>query len=139
MKNAPAKRINAEFFKTAAGNEPVRDALHTLGRPTKTIVGEEIRYVELKWRVDKPLVDRLRSGKGEFEETIYEVRHTVEKLEYRTLFFVYRDRMVLTHFFQKKSRKTPPEEIEVAWKRMKEWMADQKRAEAAERKKGKKP
>jgi hypothetical protein len=30
----------------------------------------------------------LRSGRGEFEETLYEVRHTVVDIEYRTLFFV---------------------------------------------------
>ena len=120
---APSKRIEAYFFRTAAGNEPVRNALLDLGRPTKTVVGEDIRFVELNWRVDKPYVDRLRSGRGEFEEPLYEVRHTVEGKEYRTLFFVCDARMILVHFFQKTSRRTPKKDIDVAWKRMKEWRA----------------
>jgi phage-related protein len=132
------KRIHAEFFKTASGNEPVREALHEMGRPGKTQIGEDIRFVELNWRVDKPYVDRLRSGSGEFEKTIYEVRHTVEKLEFRTLFFVYGSRMVLVHLFQKTSKKTPKAEIDLAWDRMKLWVAEQKKVEAQSKKRGKK-
>lgn len=66
----PKKKVIAEFFKTDSGNEPVRDALHALGKPTKTVVGEDVRFVEFNWRVDRPYVDRLRSGKGEFERSI---------------------------------------------------------------------
>ena len=101
MAEVPQKKINAEFFQTERGAEPVRETLKDLGRPVKTQVGEDIRFVELNWKVDKPHVDKLRSGKGEYEKTLYEARHTVERLEYRTLFFVYGDRMVLVHFFQK--------------------------------------
>lgn len=124
---SPAKRIAAEFFRTDSGNEPIRDELLRLGRPIKTQVGEDIRFVELNWRVDRPFVDRLRSGKGEFERAIYEVRHTVEGAEYRTLFFVFENRMVLVHFFQKKTRRTPAIEIALAWSRMKRWVSEQKR------------
>lgn len=131
----PQKKINAEFYQTTRGVEPVRDTLKELGRPLKTQVGEDIRFVELNWRVDKPHVDRLRSGKGEFEKTLYEVRHTVATLEYRTLFFVYGSRMVLVHFFQKTSRKTPPNELNLGWSRMKEWVREQKKLESG-RKKG---
>jgi len=116
------KKIKAEFFRTAVGNEPVRDELLDLGRPVKTEVGTDIRFVENNWRLDRPYVDLLRRGSGRFEESIYEVRHTVEKSEYRTLFFVFGDRMILVHFFQKKTQKTPKKEIDVAWARMKEWV-----------------
>ena len=129
------KRIHAEFFKTKAGNEPVRDYLHALGRPAKTQIGEDIRFVELNWRVDRPYVDRIRSSSGEHAETVYEVRHTVGSLEYRTLFFVYGNRMVLIHCFQKTSRKTPKAEADVGWDRMKPWVADQKRTEILAKKK----
>ena len=134
----PQKRIHAEFFKTARGNEPVRDFLQELGRPRKTQIGEDIRFVELNWRVDKPLVDRLRSGSGEFEKTVYEVRHTTEGQEYRTLFFVYSNRMVLAHCFHKTTRKTPKPDIDMAWDRMKLWVAEEKRIETALRKRSKK-
>ena len=130
MNDAPKKTVHAEFFQTEQGVAPVRVHLKKLGRPVKTQVGEDIRFVELNWRVDRPHVDKLRSGKGEFEKTLYEVRHTVTGLEYRTLFFVYGDRMVLVHFFRKSTRKTPSNEIEAGWNRMKLWMREQRNVEA---------
>lgn len=135
---ANLKRIKAEFFKTAAKNEPVRDLLHRFGRPIKTQIGEDIRFVEMNWRVDRPYVDQLRAGSGEYEKTIYEARHKVEEEQFRTLFFVYEDRMILTHLFQKKSKKTPKSEIDVAWDRMKQWVGEQKALEASVKKKGRK-
>lgn len=97
-----------------------------LGRPTKTVVGENVRFVELNWRVDKPYVDKLRSGRGELEETIYEVRHTVMRNVFRTLFFVYGSIMILVHFFQKITKKTPKSDLDLAWDPMKKWVRTQK-------------
>ncbi len=125
------KKINAVFFKTPAGREPVKEVLKDLGRPTKTVAGEDIRFVELNWRIDRPYVDRLRSGSGAYEKSVYEVRHTIETLEYRTLFFVYDNLMVLVHIFHKTTRKTPKSELDLAWKRMKEWVHEQRSIEAA--------
>ena len=123
------KKIVSEFFTTSAGNEPVRDALISLGRPIKTVVGADILFVENNWRVDRPYVDQLRKGTGRFEESISEVRHAIEQQEYRTLFFVYGSRMILVHFFMKKTQKTPKKEIDVAWTRMKDWIRAQRAAE----------
>lgn len=133
-KTVPAKRIHAKFYASDSGNEPVKEALLEMGRPTKTVVGEDIRFVELNWRLDRPYVDRLRAGKGQFEQTIYEVRHTVVDVEYRTLFFVYGSLMVLVHFFKKASRKTPKPDLELAWERMKKWMHKQKEVERSAKK-----
>lgn len=123
------KRIHARFYASDSGNEPVKEALLELGRPTKTVVGEDIRFVEINWRVDRPYVDRLRSGKGRFEETLYEVRHTVEDIEFRTLFFVFESDMILVHFFKKTSKKTPKSDLDLGWGRMKKWMHTQRDAE----------
>jgi phage-related protein len=122
----PQKRIHARFYASDSGNEPVKEALLELGRPTKTVVGEDIRFVEMNWRVDRPYVDRLRSGKGRFEETLFEVRHTVEDIEYRTLFFVFGSDMILVHFFKKTSKKTPKSDLDLGWDRMKKWMHHQR-------------
>jgi hypothetical protein len=103
--SAPTKRIHAMFYASDSGNEPVKEALLELGRPTKTVVGEDIRFVELNWRVDRPYVDRLRSGRGEFEEALFEVRHTVVDIEYRTLFFVSGSRMVRSTSLRRLARK----------------------------------
>jgi phage-related protein len=101
-----------------------------LGRPTKTMIGEDIKFVEYNWKVDKPYVDQLKKGNGPTEKTIYEVRSKVEdgnvKKEHRTLFFVFNDLMVLVQIFVKKSQKTPKTEIDVAWDRMKKWIKEQK-------------
>ena len=123
------KRIHAIFYATESGNEPVKEALLEYGRPVKTIVGEDIRFVEINWRVDRPYVDKLRSAKGEFEKTIYEVRHTVLKSEFRTLFFIYESSMILVHFFKKKTQKTPKSDLDLSWDRMKKWMHSQKQLE----------
>ncbi|MDB5038836.1 MAG: hypothetical protein JWQ35_2364 [Bacteriovoracaceae bacterium] len=129
IENKTEKRIKAEFFRSAAGNESVREELLNLGRPIKTVVGEDILFIEQNWPLDRPYADLLKRGRGQMEQSIYEARHTVEKSEFRTLFFVYEDRMVLTHFIKKKSNKTPKDAIELAWKRMKLWMQAQRELE----------
>jgi len=120
------KRIHAVFYQSENGNEPVRVILHRLGRPAKTMIGEDIKFVEYNWKLDRPYVDQLRKGRGEWERTTYEVRSSVldgaVKKEYRTLFFVSDNLMVLTHLFLKKSQKTPKIEIDLAWQRMLKWM-----------------
>jgi phage-related protein len=124
------KKIHAVFYKSESGNEPVKDELLILGRPTKTTIGEDIKFIEYNWKVDRPYVDQLKKGNGSTEKTIYEVRSKVKdgnnKKEYRTLFFVFENLMVLTHLFLKKTQKTPNAEIDVAWDRMKRWMKDQR-------------
>jgi phage-related protein len=124
------KKIHAIFYKTELGNEPVRDELLKLGKPIKTTVGEDIKFVEYSWKVDKPYVDQLKQGNGTNEKTLYEVRSKVAigniKKEYRTLFFVFKDQMILVHLFLKKIQKTPKNEIEVSWDRMKKWVKEER-------------
>lgn len=121
------KRVEAEFFKTKATNEPVRDELIKLGRPIKTEIGADILFVERNWKLDRPHVDQLRKQNSSTEKTIYEVRSTVAGKEYRTLFFVYENRMILVHLFEKKTQRTQKREIDIAWDRMKLWMAEELR------------
>ncbi len=106
MEESISKKVIAEFFRTEAGNEPVRDYLKALGRPVSSEIGADIGTVERCWKLGKPLVDQLRKASGSGTEPIYEVRHTVVGKEYRTLFFVFKNRMVLTHIFQKTTQKT---------------------------------
>ena len=124
------KKIHAVFYKTESGNEPVKNELLNLGRRVKTVIGEDIKFVELNWKIDRPYVDQLRKGNGFTEKTIYEIRSKVfvggATKEYRVLFFVINDLMILTHMFEKKTRTTPAKEINLAWDRMKKWMREQK-------------
>jgi hypothetical protein len=129
MQDQPQKRIHARFYATESGREPVKVLLLMLGRPAKIIVGEDIRFVEINWRLDRPYVDRLKSGRGEYEKTLYEVRHTITGIEYRTIFFVYGTDMILVHFFKKTTKKTPQSDLQLAWKRMKKWIQAQRYGE----------
>lgn len=124
------KKIHAIFYKNECGKEPVKDELIKLGRPAKTVIGEDIKFVEFNWKVDRPYIDQLRKGNGSTEKTIYEVRSKVKvgniTKEYRTLFFVYKNLMVLAHLFVKKTRKVSKTEIDVAWDRMKMWIKSER-------------
>jgi phage-related protein len=77
------------------------------------------------------LVDQLKKGFGANTEAIYEVRHTVDGKEFRTLFFVFKNRMILTHIFQKTSRKTPKVEIDLASSRMRLWLGEERKIRRA--------
>jgi hypothetical protein len=54
--------LNVVFFKTQAGNEPVRDWLKNLPKEEKKIIGEGIKTVQFAWPIGKPLVDNLGDG-----------------------------------------------------------------------------
>ncbi len=107
------KRINAEFFKSDRGREPVRDFLKATAKEDRRIVGEDIRVVEYGWPVGMPTCDHLG-------DKLHEVRSTASGLEYRVLFSVYGNRMILLHAFVKKTRKTPAREIRLALDRRRE-------------------
>ena len=107
-------RLIAVFFKSEAGNEPVRDWLRSLPKHERRAIGEDIAYVQYKWPIGKPRVDHLRGA-------IWEVRTALENRIARTLFGVSGERMILLHGFIKKTRKTPDGEIALADKRLKEW------------------
>ncbi len=124
------KKIHAIFYKTELGNEPVKEELIKLGRPTKTIIGEDIKYVEYNWRIDRPYVDQVKKGSGSLDKTIYEVRSKVFEgnvnKEYRTLFFVHGKLMILLLLFVKKTQKVPLKEINLAVDRMKKWLQQER-------------
>ncbi len=108
------QRLFASFYRTTAGNEPVRAMLMALDKADRQIVGEDIAYVQYKWPIGKPRVDHLR-------DDIWEVRSTIGNRIARVLFTVHGSEMVLLHAFVKKTQKTDPREIDLAIKRLKEW------------------
>ena len=42
--------LSVAFFRTASGNEPVREWLKALPREERRIIGEDIKTVEFGWR-----------------------------------------------------------------------------------------
>ena len=102
--------LNVVFFKTQAGNEPVRDWLKNLPKEEKKIIGEDIKTVQFAWPIGKPLVDNLGDG-------IWEIRSRLKNRIARTLFVLVHEEIVLLHGFIKKDRKTPLEDLRLAKKR----------------------
>jgi phage-related protein len=107
--------LRVVFFKTDAGNEPVREWLKGLPREDRKTVGADILTVQYAWPVGKPLVDNLGDG-------LWEVRSRLSNRIARTLFAIVDQEIVLLHGFIKKQRRTPPDELELAKKRKKQYL-----------------
>jgi len=111
---AGAPRLNAVFYATSSGNEPVREWLKGLAKQDRRSIGEDIAYVQYKWPIGKPRVDHLRGA-------IWEVRTSLGNRIARTLFAVDDNTVLLLHGFIKKTQQTPTSEIALAEKRFKEY------------------
>lgn len=111
---ASARKLLATFYRTASGDEPVRDWLKELNKQERQSIGEDIAYVQYKWPIGKPRVDHLRGP-------VWEVRSTIGNRIARVLFAVEQGEMVLLHAFIKKTQQTDPADIELALKRIKDW------------------
>ncbi|QMV18023.1 type II toxin-antitoxin system RelE/ParE family toxin [Granulicella sp. 5B5] len=106
------KRINAVFFRTAAGGEPVREWLKAM-QPIedRKRIGVDIKTVEFGWPIGMPTCRSLQGG-------LYEVRTNLTRGRIaRVLFYIdIEGRMVLLHGFIKKTQKTPDEDLALARK-----------------------
>ena len=107
-------KIPAIFYRSAWGDEPVREWLKALGKADRQAIGEDIAYVQYKWPIGKPRVDHLRGS-------VWEVRSKIGNRIARVLFAVEQSEMILLHAFIKKTQQTNPGDIELATKRLKEW------------------
>jgi phage-related protein len=112
---AAAKKpvLECRFYRTAGGNEPVREWLKSLPKETRLEIGSDIQQVQRRWPVGKPLVDGF--GKG-----LFEIRTGFDGSIYRVLFCLKGSTLVLLHGFQKKSQKTPKTDLDLARQRMQE-------------------
>lgn len=108
------ERIPLVFFRSATGNEPVRDWLKALTHDDRLAVGRDLARVQLRWPVGMPLARPL--GKG-----LWEVRtHLPSGGIARVMFCFNEGELVALHGFIKKSQKTPADDLNVALNRKKE-------------------
>lgn len=103
--------LSVNFFKTEAGNEPVRAFLKDLTVEDRKAIGEDIKTVQFGWPLGMPLVRKM--GKD-----LWEVRSDIADGIARVLFTVKNGQMVLLHGFVKKSQKTPANELATAKARL---------------------
>ena len=105
--------LPVRFYRTGAGREPVRAWLLGLRREDKKAIGEDIKTVQFGWPLGMPLVEKL-------ERDIWEVRTDLEQRIFRVLFTIHGDMIVLLHGFIKKTQKTPPQDLTLARRRLRE-------------------
>ena len=103
--------LTVRFFKTLAGNEPVREWLLSLPELDRRRIGEDIKTIQFGWPMGMPMVRKIEPG-------LWEVRSDLRDGIARVLFTVAGNLMVLLHGFVKKSQKTPQEDLELAQRRL---------------------
>ena len=111
MHSRPTKRVEAIFFRTETGREPLRDWLKSLEKDDRRRIGEDIKTVEFGWPIGMPTARPLGAG-------LHEVRtHLNRNRIARVVFYVDRhSRMVLLHGFIKKTTKIPVEDLDISRK-----------------------
>jgi phage-related protein len=103
--------LRVVFYRTEAGNEPVREWLRSLKREDRKAIGEDVKTAQYGWPLGMPLIRKLEPG-------LWEVRSHIPQGIARVLFTVEEGVMVLLHGFVKKSQKTPPEDLKTARQRL---------------------
>ena len=105
------------FYRTTSGNEPVRDFLKSFSKAEKTIIGADLRAVQLGFPMGLPVCGSLGNG-------LYEVRSSLPSgIEVRLIFFHSRalGALVVLHGFIKKTQKAPLAAVRLAAKRKQEF------------------
>ncbi len=103
--------LAVNFYRTDAGNEPVRDWLKELSRDDKRIIGEDIKTAQLGWPLGMPLIRKM-------DKNLWEVRSSLPDGIARVFFTVDENQMILLHGFIKKSNKTPQNELNTTTTRL---------------------
>ena len=90
--------LPVRFFRTEAGNEPVREWLRSLSGVEKRLIGVDIKTIQFGWPLGMPLVRSICPG-------IWEVRTQLENKISRVFFTVFDSQIILLHGFIKKLEK----------------------------------
>jgi hypothetical protein len=122
MPNLDGKVLSVYFYRTPAGNEPVREWLKQRTPEEKKAIGEDIKRgtfalwarlrskaVEFSWPVGYPQVTKL-------DKDLWEVRTNLPGGISRIFFTIWKRYMVLLHGIIKKSQKTPQQDLDHAKK-----------------------
>ena len=108
--NSNVKVLTVSFYKSPAGNEPVREWLKQRSSDEKKAIGEDIKAVEFTWPVGYPQVVKL-------DKDLWEIRTNLPNGISRIFFTIWEKDMVLLHSIIKKTQKTPQQELDTAKKR----------------------
>ena len=110
------KRIN--FYKTEAGNSPVEEFFDTLSDKQAQKILWVLKLIQELDRIPVQYFKKLVNT-----DDVWEVRVTIAGNIFRILcFFDDKELIILTNSFQKKTQKTPRQEIKIAEQRKKDYL-----------------
>lgn len=110
------KRIEARFYQSGSGREPVRQWLLEMADADRKIVGDDIRTAEFGWPVGMPICRAIAGQTG-----LWEIRSNLSGGRIARVFFcILGNQMVLLHGIIKKTQKTPAKDLALAVKRKQE-------------------
>ena len=102
------------FYRTAAGNEPVRTWLKAMNRDDRLEIGADLQRVQYRWPVGMPLCRALGNG-------LWEVRTNLPSKAISRVFICFHEgALYALHGFVKKTQKTHEDELATARKRKRE-------------------
>ena len=108
------EQLQAVFFETESGNQPVRDFILERTRENRKEIGSDIFAVQKGFPLGLPLVEKL-------DADLWEIRRHITDGICRIFFTIHQETMVLLHGIVKKSQKIPTNEIKTAKKRLTEF------------------
>lgn len=118
-----------EFYEDMHGEQPVKQVLIELRDRAQTSKDARIQYQKILAYIRALETFGTRVGEPQVKHidgNLWELR----PLAHRIFFFYWRDdKFILLHHFIKKSRKTPPKEIEQAAQNMKDFLERKSRNE----------
>jgi phage-related protein len=106
--------LEVVFFKSEAGNQPVKEFLMSRTKRDRKEIGADIYKVQTGFPLGLPLARKE-------DVDLWEVRSTLPDGICRILFTITKTEMVLLHGFVKKTQKTPLNELDVAKSRLREF------------------
>jgi phage-related protein len=102
------KKLQAAFYRSVSGAEPVRDWVKALPAADRRILGYDIGSVEFGWPVGMPLCRPLGGG-------LWEIRSSLDRNRIaRVIFCIAEGHMILLHGFIKKTQKTQKADLDLA-------------------------
>ena len=99
------------FYRTASGQEPVRDWLKQLDPVSRKRIGEDLYTLQLGWPAGMPLARKLAPD-------LWELRGHIPSGIVRIMFTEEKKALILLHGFIKKSQKLPASELDLAKARL---------------------
>jgi len=114
MKKEQALEVPVRFYRSVTGREPVLEWLRDLDQADRRAIGLDLMRVQFGWPIGMPLVRSLKDG-------LWEVRSSLPSQKIARLILCFHQKtLIVLHGFIKKTQKTPPEDLELAKRRMKE-------------------